>query len=345
MSAPRALNLMLAAGAGGLEAMALNYHQALVAEGVEVISVGLRASWFARALAEQGYAVSSVPPAAPIDPRTGWRLRRIAQAFRPDVIVAHGSRGAAVAIPALGRRAPIAVVMHNFRARSMVSSADLVIAVSESVAADLRARLPRAPVAAVANFAPLMRAPLRSRPQEPPRIGSLGRLHEEKGFDLLLDAAAQLHREGRAFRLTIAGEGPAARALKAQAAQLGLGAAVDFPGWTSPPGPFLAELDLFVCSSRTESFGLVVVEAMAAGAPVVATDIEGPRDILRRGRYGRLVAADSARALADGIRASLDDAEGALGMAGLAQSETVDFYDMAAGAERLWAALAPLTSA
>ncbi len=254
-------------------------------------------------------------------------------------VIAHGSRGAAVAIPALaGRGAPIAVVMHNFRARPIVARADLVIGVSEVVAADLRARLPAARVAAVANFAPLMRASPRPAIRRP----AAGRLSGStaRGEGLRPPARAPPASLGGRFRLAIAGDGPAAGDLKAQAARLGLD--VDFPGWTSPAGPFLAGLDLFVCSSRTESFGLVVVEAMAAGTPVVATDIEGPRDILSQGRYGRLVAPESAAALAGGITAALDDPAGALAMARLAQAEAVDAYDLPAGAERLWAALAPL---
>jgi glycosyltransferase involved in cell wall biosynthesis len=343
VSAPRILNMMLAAAPGGLEAMALNYHRALESKGAEVLSVGLKGSWFEGALKDRPTGFASIKPASPLDPRTGWRLRRIAKAFAPDLVVAHGSRGAAVAIPALGGRgAPIAVVMHNFRARPIVARADLVIGVSAVVAADLRARLPAARVEAVDNFAPLMRAPPRPEPRDPPRIGSLGRLHPEKGFDLLIAAAALLRDRDRDFGLAIAGDGPAIGDLKARVERLGLGGQVDFPGWTSPAGPFLASLDLFVCSSRTESFGLVVVEAMAAGAPVVATDIEGPRDILERGRYGRLIAPGSAEALADGVAAALDDWQGALTTARLAQAEAVDAYDLPAGADRLWAAVGPL---
>jgi len=345
VSRPRILNLMLAAGPGGLEAMALNYHRALESRGAAVLSVGLEGSWFASALEDRPDGFASIRPSSPLDPRAGWRLRRIAAAFAPDLIVAHGSRGAAVVIPALsGRGAPIAVVMHNFRARPIVARAELVIGVSGVVAADLRARLPAARVEAVDNFAPLMRSPPRSERREPPLVGSLGRLHEEKGFDLLIAAAALLRDRGRGLRLAIAGDGPAAGDLKRQAERLSLAGQVDFPGWTSLAGPFLAGLDLFVCSSRTESFGLVVVEAMAAGTPVVATDIEGPRDVLARGRYGRLVRAESADALADGIAAALDDPQGGLAMARLAQAETVDAYDLPAGAERLWAVLAPLFS-
>ncbi len=339
----RVLNLMLAATPGGLESMALHYHQALAARGVEVLSVGLAGSWFERALARQPHAFAALKPASPIDPRQGWRLRRVARAFAPDVVIAHGSRGAAVAIPALaGKGAPVAVVMHNFRARPIVARAALVIAVSEAVGVDLRARLPAATVAVVENFAPLFTAPPREGFSDPPLIGTLGRLHAEKGFDVLIRAAGLLRDRGRAFRLIIAGEGEAAADLRALARTLALADRVDFPGWVAPPGPLLASFDLYACPSRTEAFGLVVVEAMAAGTPVIATDIEGPRDLLAHGRYGRLVPPEDPEALADALEAALDDPAGALAMAKLAQTEAVTPYTLETGGERLWAALQPL---
>jgi glycosyltransferase involved in cell wall biosynthesis len=300
-------------------------------------------SWFDRALADRPAGFEGLAASSPIDPRQGWRLARIARAFAPDVVLAHGSRGAGLAIPALaGQGAPVAAVVHNFRGRRMLKRADLAICVSPAVAADVRARFPATPVAVVENFAPLQRKPPRAAMGDPPHIGALGRLHEEKGFDLLLDAAAKLRDAGRAFRLSIAGEGPAAADLKARSERLGLADRVDFPGWVAPPDRLLAKLDLFVCSSRTESFGLVVVEAMAAGAPVIATDIEGPRDILSHGLYGRLVAPQSPDALARAMAAALDDPQGSLAMAKRAQDEAIAPYDLPAGGERLMRAIAPL---
>ena len=314
-----------------------------VPEGVQVLSVGPTESWFEHALADRPGGFAGLKPLSPIDPRQGWRLARIARAFSPDVVIAHGSRGAGLAIPALGGKiAPVAAVMHNFRARPVVARADLAIGVSPAVTADLRVKFPKTPVAVVENFAPLDRFAPRAAMADPPHIGALGRLHEEKGYDLLLEAAALLRDRGRAFRLTIAGEGPAAPELKAQAARLGLTDRVDFPGWITPASKLLSELDLFVCSSRTEAFGLVVVEAMAAGAPVLATDIEGPRDILRQGLYGRLVAPGSVEALAQAMAAALDDPAGSLAMARLAQAEAIAPYDLPAGGERLWAAIGSL---
>ena len=346
MASPRILNLMLAPSAGGLESMALNYHRALEAHGAQVLSVGITGSWFDKALAGSPGAFAGLKAASPIDPRQGWALGRIAKAFAPDVVLAHGSRGAGIAVAALSRQpGRLAAVVHNFRARRAVTRTALAICVSPAVGANVRARFPKVPVAVVENFAPLHRIPPRPVVAASPRIGTLGRLHEEKGFDILLEAAARLRDLGRDFRLTIAGEGPAAGDLKALTVRLGLDAEVDFPGWVSPPESLLGELDLFVCSSRTESFGLVVIEAMAAGAPVVATDIEGPAILLAEGRYGRLVPSEAPNALADAIAAALDDPQASLDMARLAQAEAIAPYDMEAGGERLWAAISPLLEA
>jgi glycosyltransferase involved in cell wall biosynthesis len=346
VASPRILNLMLAPSAGGLESMALYYHRALEAQGAQVLSVGIDGSWFDRALADTPGAFSGLRAASPIDPRQGWALGRIARRFAPDVVLAHGSRGAGLAVTALSRQpGRIAAVVHNFRARRAVTRTALAICVSPAVGADVRSRFPKVPVAVVENFAPLHRIAPRPAMATPPRIGTLGRLHAEKGFDILLEAASKLRERGRDFRLTIAGEGPAAADLKALTARLGLDAQVDFPGWVSPPESLLGALDLFVCSSRTESFGLVVIEAMAAGAPVVATDIEGPRILLAEGRYGRLAPPEAPDALAEAMAAVLDDREASLDMARLAQAEAIAPYDMDAGGARLWASISPLLEA
>jgi glycosyltransferase involved in cell wall biosynthesis len=342
MASARILNLMLAPAAGGLESMALYYHRALAAHGAEVLSVGLTGSWFEKAFKDTPDGFAGLKPTSTIDPRQGWALGAVGKRFAPDAVLAHGSRGIALAMPALSRKARVAAVVHNFRARRPVARADLAICVSPGVAESVATRFPAVKLAVVENFAPLARIPPRRAMVHPPRIGTLGRLHQEKGFDLLIEAAAKLRDRGRAFRLTIAGEGPAKAELKALADRLALSDRVDFPGWVSPAERLLAGLDLFVCSSRTESFGLVVIEAMAAGAPVVATDIEGPRALLGEGRYGRLVKPEAPDALAIAIGAALDDPQTTLERAMLAQAEAIAPYDMQAGGDRLWAAINPL---
>ena len=337
----RILNVMLGKGAGGLEAMALHAHKALETEGAVVMSVGSPGSWLGEAF-DAGDRYRPLPVWGPIDVTAPGRLRRLTEAFAPQLVLAHGSRAASLALKAFAGRVPVAVVVHNFRARKDLAKAGLAICVSGAVREDIFERFADIRAVVVENFAPLKAGPGPAPHDGPPHIGSIGRLHRNKGYDVLLNAAALLKARGVAFRLTLAGDGPERAPLQAQAASLGLTDLVDFPGWMDSPVEVLKTLDLFVLSSRIEPFGLVVIEAMAFGTPVVATAIDGPRDILEEGALGRLAPKDDPEALADAIAASLADPGGALAMAKRAQASALARYSLKAGGARLAAALMPL---
>jgi glycosyltransferase involved in cell wall biosynthesis len=329
------LNLMLGARAGGLETMAANYHRALAARGAQVRSAGRAGGWFAGEMAGEDFVALGAldlfgPVATP-------RLRQIQQAFGPDLVLAHGARALSAALR-LRPTAAVVAVVHNFRARPELARARAAICVSAAVDGDVRRRFPGLTSLLVENFAPLKAGAPRTAFSQPARIGSIGRLHANKGCDVLLDAAAILRGAGRAFELTIAGAGPDAAALRAQAERLGVAGQVRFPGWVDPEAA-LAGMDIFISASRVEPFGLVLIEAMAAGAPVVATDIDGPRDILQRGDLGVLTPAGDPKALALAIESVLGDPAAALARAGRAQAAALSRHGMAAGAERLETAL------
>jgi glycosyltransferase involved in cell wall biosynthesis len=135
----------------------------------------------------------------------------------------------------------------------------------------------------------------------------LGRLHAHKGFDVLIRAVAKLP----GVYAVIAGEGPERAALEAGARTAGVADRVHLPGWRTDVGALLAACDVFVSSSRTEPLGNMVLEAWSAGRPVVAAAADGPRELItprgNLGGEGVLVGIDDADALADGIRAVLDD--------------------------------------
>lgn len=140
-----------------------------------------------------------------------------------------------------------------------------------------------------------------------PVVVALGRLSRQKDFPTLLQAIALLQPE-RPCRLVILGEGDARPALEAQVRELGLEGRVDLPGFRANPYPELARADCLALSSAWEGFGNVLVEALALGVPVAATDCpSGPREILADGRYGPLVPVADAAALAEAIRGQLDD--------------------------------------
>jgi glycosyltransferase involved in cell wall biosynthesis len=138
-----------------------------------------------------------------------------------------------------------------------------------------------------------------------PLVLGIGRLVGYKGFDLLLDAFARVRTPDA--ELVILGEGDERPALERRIAALGLVGRVRMPGYVPEPWRWLEEARCFVSASRTEAFGNVVVEALAAGLPVVSTACHGPVEILVNGRYGRLVPVDDVAAMAEGIDAALAD--------------------------------------
>jgi glycosyltransferase involved in cell wall biosynthesis len=134
---------------------------------------------------------------------------------------------------------------------------------------------------------------------------ALGRLHQNKGFDTLLRALPLLP----GTYLWLAGEGPEEASLRSLARDLGVEDRVRFLGWRQDVPALMATADAFVCPSRHEPLGNVILEAWASGTPTVATAAEGPRDLLTSGEDGILVAIDRPDELARAINRVLKDGE------------------------------------
>lgn len=139
-------------------------------------------------------------------------------------------------------------------------------------------------------------------------IISVGRLEAEKGYATLLRAFSEIENCHDSL-LVICGEGRERKNLEKLAQQLGIQDNVYLPGFVANPYSYLAHADLFVLSSRSEAFGVVLVEALAVGIPVVSTDCPsyGPREILINGEIGKLVPVDDVSVLARAISESLKD--------------------------------------
>jgi glycosyltransferase involved in cell wall biosynthesis len=133
-------------------------------------------------------------------------------------------------------------------------------------------------------------------------IGSAGRLVDIKNFSLLIEALGilQRHEPGR-YCLAILGEGPLRESLVSQAESHGVGKSVRLPGWADSMETIYPAFDVFALSSKNEGMGRVLVEAMAAGVPVVATSVGGVPELLGGGEYGMLVPSGNATAMAVAI--------------------------------------------
>jgi L-malate glycosyltransferase len=152
---------------------------------------------------------------------------------------------------------------------------------------------------------------------ERPVVGTVGRLEQRKGQDVLLAAIERLKGRRPAPQLVVVGDGPTAGDLRKRADALGVTKLVRFTGTLDDVRPALAAMDVFTLPSREEGMSNALMEAMAAAKPIVATDVGGTGEVLDRGRLGVLVPSDDALALADAVAALLDDSAraGALGAA------------------------------
>jgi glycosyltransferase involved in cell wall biosynthesis len=152
------------------------------------------------------------------------------------------------------------------------------------------------------------RARDEARDASPPVISSVSVLSAQKGLEHLVDAAKLLRDGGDNFRLEIVGDGPLREALEARARGLGLAGTVLFRGWVpQASAQVLPAADIFVQSSRWEAMSVVVLEAMAAGAPVVVTRVGENPHVVDGENNGLLVPPGDADALAGALRRLLRD--------------------------------------
>jgi glycosyltransferase involved in cell wall biosynthesis len=140
-----------------------------------------------------------------------------------------------------------------------------------------------------------------------PVIVGVGRLVQQKRFDILIRAFCSVMKEIDA-RLIILGEGPEREALRKLVGDYGMEEKVSLAGFQKNPYQFLSKSDVFVLSSGFEGLPMVILEAMACGAPVISTDCRsGPREILQNGKCGLLVPVGDEVALSKGIVTLLRD--------------------------------------
>lgn len=248
-----------------------------------------------------------------------WLEREIA-ALRPDVIWTSLTRATLLG-QWVGRRLGVPVVswQHNLylkpanrrllrlaRGRSALWVADSAV-----VAAMARDRLKIDP--ARLETWPIFRAAMGPHaspsPDAPLRLGSLGRLHPAKGFDLLVAAMGRIEPRGVPdYRVAIAGTGELRDRLDALAAHHGVAHRLALVGHVDDSAAFLEGLDAYLQPSRREGFGIAAHEAMAAGLPLLASDTGQMAETLRASGGGMLVPTGRVDSLADALALFLKDA-------------------------------------
>jgi len=165
----------------------------------------------------------------------------------------------------------------------------------------------------------------------PPRLVMVARLEAHKDHPTLIRAVAELRIQGLKVELWLIGEGSHRIRLEALIKELQLNDQVFLLGSRRDIPALLCQIDLFVFAARPdEGFGIALAEAMAAGVPIVATDVGACREVLDGGRCGLLVEPYSPVALAAGIRHALTDAESALQRANAARQRALSDFSVPA---------------
>lgn len=316
---------------GGGERHLIDLVLGLAARG-HVVHVALRPSSPIQKELERASNVHLVnlPLRNAVDARSALKLSQLIRKNEIDVIHAHVGRDYPLAgFAARLGRIPCVLTRHVLFAMKpsslwALSNVRRVIAVSQAVADSLSASrgFPLSKIHVIQNgvdFSRLDNALLNhdtaeSPPQESgPRIGMVGELSVVKGQEDFIHAAEIIVNRGHnGLSFLIAGEdnshdGKYRHRLEKLIEERNLSSSVHLIGRTTNAARFYSSLDVFVSASRSEAFGLAMVEAMGCEAPVVATATEGSREVIKDGETGILVPVGNPSALADAIEALLAD--------------------------------------
>jgi glycosyltransferase involved in cell wall biosynthesis len=311
------MHVMAGAAHGGAEAFFTRLAPALKRAGINQQLVIRRNAERAAILQSAGLTPLEFAFGGALDIVTGHRLNRAIKRFQPDIVLSWMNR--ATQFCPVGRHIHAARLGGYYKLANYQRCDHLIGNTRDICDYLIDAGWPRARTWYLPNFVdavavpPVARASLDT-PSGAPLFLALGRLHENKAFDVLLDALAQ----APGCYLWLAGAGPQHDALRAQAARLGIGERVRFLGWRTDTAALLAACDGLICSSRHEPLGNIVIEAWAQNRPVIATRSQGPSALIDDEVSGILTPLNDADALGAAIRriAASPDLRGTLVIGG-----------------------------
>lgn len=229
-----------------------------------------------------------------------WQYRRALARFAPEVVLTFMNR-ASILTPK-GNYQLVARLGHYYDLK-YYRHCDYLVGITKGICDHIiRNGYPAERVVHIPNFVDEVKADALPRdsydtPTDEPLLLAFGRLHTNKAYDILLRALAKIPRGV----LWLAGSGPEEENLKQLAKTLGVAHRVRFLGWRDDINALLATADLFICPSRHEGLGSILLESWFHGCPMVAAASQGPSEIIDSGKNGVLVPIDDVDALCQEI--------------------------------------------
>jgi Glycosyltransferase len=302
----RLLQAMAGAERGGAEAFFERLAPALHRAGIEQRVLIRTNPRRARLLRDGGVDVTELPFGGLLDIATHRGFRRAVAEFKPDVVLTWMNRAGRFCpkgdFVRVGRLGGYYDLKYHRRCHHLIGNTQDICDWIVGQGWD-EERVHHLPNFVAETTAPAVSRKTFSTPEGVPLILALGRLHENKAFDVLIKALAQVPEA----YVWLAGEGPLRAGLELLASRLGVISRMRFLGWREDVAGLFAAADVFVCPSRHEPLGNVVIEAWAQGLPVVATASEGPTQLIEDGIDGLLVPLDDPAALAAALRRLEED--------------------------------------
>ena len=308
------LQVMAGAPHGGAETAFVDMCLAMHEAG-EQIEVATRANDIrVPKLENAGIPVHTLPFGGKLDIFTGWKLRKTLKDFQPSIVQCWMSR-ATSKLPRWSKRMKIPryhIVGRRGSPYKMkyFKNCDYFVSITPEIADYIEeSGVPKAHIRHVNNFADV-EVPHSSftradygTPENAPLLLGLGRLHDDKAFDTLIKAAAELPE----VHVWIAGEGPQRGALERLIEKLDVGERVKLIGWQTDRARLFELVDICTFISRNEGFGTVFVQSWAQRVPVIVSDADGPRQFVRDGKDGLIAPIDDVQAVVKAVKVLLDD--------------------------------------
>ena len=312
------LQVMAGAERGGAETAFVDMCLALHESGEDIEVVTRKDDIRVPRLIKGGVKVHMLPFGGRWDVFTPWRLTRIIKKFQPHIVQTWMSRGAALT-PAwnASMKIPRYLVVSRlggYYKLKYFKSADYFTTITPDIKrhlVDLGVQSDK--IRHINNFAeteiageetgPTLNRAAMETPEDATLLLALGRLHESKAFDTLIQAVGDL----RGVYLWIAGEGPDRGKLENLIKRLGVEHRVKLLGWRQDRAALFQACDIFVFPSRYEPFGTVFVQAWAQKKPLIASSADGARQFVREGEDGLLFPIDDVESLKYSIKALIDN--------------------------------------
>lgn len=286
---------------------------------------------FVELLQEAGAGVRVLHTPLDVSPRLGLALARELRGGRYDVVHSHlvHADWHAGLVGLLGHRAALVSTKHNhdpFRTgrafrlveRTWIARSQATIAISQSLADFIERWSGWRPAVVRYGLSPGPPPPPVPRGGLGRKLLAVGRLERQKGHDVLIDAVAQAIAGGADLRLDICGEGSQRASLQARIERRGVGDRVRLLGQRDDAQRLMLEADALVHPARWEGFGLVLLEAMRAGLPIIATRVGAIPEVVADASSGLLIEPEDAAGLAAAMARVAEDEQllGRLGAAG-----------------------------